>query len=119
MECGIKKIISTIIILCLPMTMLIGCGKPSDMDQKTYELCQEAITVGDNCISGKTSMSDANRKLEIIYSELDEYVPDNSTSHVLVASSVLNMTMQTSDFLGTSDSEALKESVAKLRDYCS
>lgn len=112
-----KRLIVGILTIALA-TCLAGCGggKPSDMDQETYDLAMEAIEVGENCLNGKTSQDDANAKLESIYRELEAYTPDNSLNHTLVQSTVLNMTVYTTPLAETNE-EKLQDQIDTLRGY--
>lgn len=95
-------------VLLSPGIFLSGCGgerKPDNMDQKTYDLGCEAVTVGENYLSSKTSGDDAYKKLDSIYRQLDAYVPDNSTSHLLVKSAVLNMRSYVDPIVGANRSK--------------
>jgi hypothetical protein len=33
-----KKVLVALLLLCLGLGLLIGCGKPKDIDQKIYDL---------------------------------------------------------------------------------
>lgn len=108
-------IVAFMLVACL----LLGCqGKPADMDQTTYDLAQEAISVGHGCVSGETSPSDAARRLGDIYDKLDAYAPINSVSHTIVAGDVLCMEMEASGVGGDMDKLEMQKLVEQLEEAC-
>lgn len=112
-----RRVIGIIVVLLMASALLSGCGKPSDMDQETYEQCNEAIEVGENCLSGKTSMSDACKKFDAIYEETEAYTPDNSAKHTLVSSAVLLMKVYSDTTFDTADKDKIQEQVDLLKRY--
>lgn len=114
-----RKVAAISITLALAFC-LFGCGgKPSDVDQTTYDLAKESVQVGENYLAGKTSSGDAYSKLDSIYEELDAYTPDNSTSHTIISSSVLNMRIYLDPLLGTPNEEKLKKSLESIKEQIS
>jgi len=84
-----KNFLVALLVLCLGFTV-VGCGgKPSNMDQKTYDLGKEAVQVANDYLNNKTSQNDAYKKLDSLYKQLDSYIPTNSTSHSYVKGYVL------------------------------
>ena len=83
-----KKLALVLLIICLSTSLLAGC-KPSNIDQKTYDLGKEAVKITENYLSGKTSASDAYRNLKSIHRQLESYVPTHSSSHRQVTTWVL------------------------------
>lgn len=114
----VKKALMALALSIVMALSMFGCsgGKPSDMDQETYDKATEAIEVAENCLSGKTSQSDANAKLDSIYSQLEAYTPDNSTNHTLVSSTVLNMVVYT-DPIAETNEEKLQDQIDTLKGY--
>lgn len=114
-----KKVLF-VLIAALLLAFLVGCqgGKPADMDQTTYDLAQEAISVGEGCVSGKTYPSDGARRLGAIYDELEAYAPKNSTSHVIVKTNVLSMKMEALEVSGEMDKAEMQKLVGQLKEAC-
>lgn len=90
-----KKFLVIALSLSLLCMLLTACGKPANMDDTTYNLGKEAVEVGNNYLNGKTSSSDASKKLHDIFEKLDSYTPTNSANHNYVTSTVLNMSLYT------------------------
>ncbi len=61
----------TAFLLAVMMLGLIACGKPSNMSLETFDLGKEAVEVGEKYLAGTMSSSSAEKRLEIIYDDLE------------------------------------------------
>lgn len=90
------------------------------MDEKAYNLAQQAITVGDDYVAGKALQADANAKLKDIYDELDAKVKSDSVKDLSVKNYVMSMQMYSDPTLypGTSGESKFKENLQNLKGVC-
>ena len=86
-EKALKKLFLALLVVCLSSSLLVGC-RPSNIDKKTYELGKEAVQITESYLSGKTSASDAYRKIDSICNQLNAYIPTNSSSHSYITGPV-------------------------------
>jgi len=80
-------VISVALCLCF-----IGCGgAPKGMDQKTYDLGKQAVSIGNDYLAGKISASDASDKLYDVAAGLYNYDAKNSDSNTKVHDNVADL----------------------------
>lgn len=75
---------------------ILGCGgKPSKMDQITYDCGTEAAEVTQGYIDGKITQEAAHTKLSTLYAKLDAHTPKDaeSSKYTLVSTYVLILTV--------------------------
>lgn len=100
---------AVLLALALP-----SCGKPADMDQTTYDLGQQAASVGDSYLDGSMGAGTARDMLHGISGEISDYEAENEVSHLLVGSDVMAMENDLSPFSAAGEDE-FAEDLEKLK----
>ena len=115
-----KKLLMVLLALCLGLCAVSCGGKPSNMDQKTYDLGKEAVQIAEDYLNGRTSASDAYRKIDSVYNSLNSYVPTNSTPNLIVIGYVMRIRFEFIKPILLNDSidkDEVKSALKELKEY--
>lgn len=109
----IKKIIA----LCLLASLLVGCGKPSNVSEDVYNLGLKAVDVTEQFLSADLTADEAKEKLEEIESRIipdEEYQNDSSIKTRV--SLIYSLVYQVDDKPSEDEIKEIKEWINKLKE---
>lgn len=108
------------LVLCV--CLLTGCsGKPRSMDQETYDLGKEAISVVESYQKGSLGKSAAYDKLDGIYDDLNAHraSAEGNNRHLSVSVYVSSLKDDLDPKLEGYGKDDMDETLQKLKDACS
>lgn len=116
------RLIVVLSALALCVCLLAGCGgKPKSMDQETYDLGKEAISVVESYQKGSLGKSAAYDKLDGIYDDLNSHraSAEGNSKHLSVSIYVSSLKDDLDPKLEGYGEDDMDETLQKLKDTCS